>query len=230
MLICCQHEEGLKYPHDVLPSTSQFMSFITFSCKREILQFKRNSCFATSDRPSSEILRGLKTTASMNISALEEGAHNKEHNEIRAHQHQILVQSEVASISAFLQWFMKHLVASSLGLTPVSHHKVKLLLISLSPGDEIRDGVVNKNGGISWAFKFKSGSFVSPQTFWFSTQLEAISVFLRHPTDRANPPNVRAVELMGEDWGWPLLDAFWTLFSWLSNQSTVKATPSGEAH
>lgn len=61
--------------------------------------------------------------------------------------------------------------------------------------------MVNKNGGISWAFKFKSASFVSLQTFWFSTQLEAISVFLRHPTDRANPPNVWAVELMGGDGG-----------------------------
>lgn len=86
--------------------------------------------------------------------------------------------------------------------------------------------VVNKNGGISWAFKFKSASFVSPQTFWFSTQLEAISVFLRHPTDRANPPNVWAVELMGGGGqGQRLLDVFLTFFGWLSNQSTVKATP-----
>lgn len=41
---------------------------------------------------------------------------------------------------------MKHLVGSSLGLTPVSHRKVKLELISHSPRDEISDGVVNKNG------------------------------------------------------------------------------------
>lgn len=41
---------------------------------------------------------------------------------------------------------MKHLVGSSPGLTRVSHRKVKLLLLSHSPRDEISDGVGNKNG------------------------------------------------------------------------------------
>lgn len=33
MVMCCQHEGGLKYLRDVLPSTSQLISFITFPCK-----------------------------------------------------------------------------------------------------------------------------------------------------------------------------------------------------
>lgn len=33
VLICCQHEGGLKYLRDVLPSTSQLISFITSSGK-----------------------------------------------------------------------------------------------------------------------------------------------------------------------------------------------------
>lgn len=44
---------------------------------------------------------------------------------------------------------MKHLVGSSLGLTRVSHRKVKLLLLSHSPRDEISDGVGNKNGRLN---------------------------------------------------------------------------------
>lgn len=37
MLMRCQHEEGLKYPCDVLLSTSQFISFITFPVKAEAI-------------------------------------------------------------------------------------------------------------------------------------------------------------------------------------------------
>lgn len=44
---------------------------------------------------------------------------------------------------------MKHLVGSSLGLTRVSHRKVKLLLLSHSPHDENSDGVGNKNGRLN---------------------------------------------------------------------------------
>lgn len=61
MVMCCQHEGGLKYLCDVLPSTSQLISFITFPCKSgDILQLKRNSCFAPSENLQ---VRGLKTPA-----------------------------------------------------------------------------------------------------------------------------------------------------------------------
>lgn len=74
MVMCCQHEGGLKYLCDVLPSTSQLISFITFPCKSwDILQLKRNSCFAPSENLQVKSWEVWKLQHPVNMSAVEEG-------------------------------------------------------------------------------------------------------------------------------------------------------------